>query len=93
MYGIFIWITLGTFYSIISKCIDKKNKNYSLLPTIMIGIVGGVVGGYIGRVIIKVIQFSKLLDYTNIVMPFLGAILVLYYFNYLAEEGKTSYGK
>lgn len=59
----------------------------------IIGIVGGVVGGYIGRVIIKVIQFSKLLDYTNIVMPFLGAILVIYYFNYLADEGKSTYNK
>ncbi|WP_136667004.1 hypothetical protein [Flavobacterium sp. H122] len=93
MYAIFIWITLGIIYSLISKLTDLKNKNYGLTSTVAIGIVGGVIGGYIGRFILKTIHHDSLLDINNIIMPVIGAILVVYYFNYLAKEARTSYSK
>jgi uncharacterized membrane protein YeaQ/YmgE (transglycosylase-associated protein family) len=88
MYAIFIWITVGISYGIISKLTDLKNS-YGLTSTTFIGIVGAVVGGYIGRFVLKTIHYDYLLDINNVVMPVIGALLLIYFFNFLAKESKN----
>ena len=81
MFGILGWIVFGLIVGVIAKLLMPGKDPGGFIVTTLLGIVGAVLGGYAGRMM----GLYGPNDSAGIFMSILGAVIVLFIYNWLVR--------
>ena len=80
--GFISWIVVGAIAGFLASFVMRAREG--LLMMIVLGIVGGLVGGFIASSVLKMGSVNGI-NVESIVIATLGAILILFLFNFMGR--------
>ncbi len=85
------WIVLGALAGFLARAIMPGAQNYSLVVTIVLGIVGALVGGFLANVLGlgDAGATDGAINLWSILTAALGAILVVFIYGKVAGASRT----
>jgi uncharacterized membrane protein YeaQ/YmgE (transglycosylase-associated protein family) len=75
--GLLTWIVVGAIAGWLASLVIK-GSGLGLIGNIVVGVIGALVGGYLAGTFFNVSNAISGINFTTIVVAFLGAIVVLF---------------
>jgi uncharacterized membrane protein YeaQ/YmgE (transglycosylase-associated protein family) len=85
--GILSWIVVGLIAGFLAGLV-VKGSGFGLFWNIIIGVIGGLLGGWVGQSLLGIDAAVTGINWTSILVAFLGAVLLLLIVN-LFRHGRT----
>jgi uncharacterized membrane protein YeaQ/YmgE (transglycosylase-associated protein family) len=75
--GLLTWIVVGAIAGWLASLVIK-GSGLGLIGNIVVGVIGALVGGYLAGTFFNVSNAISGINFTTIVVAFLGAVVVLF---------------
>ncbi len=83
--GIVSWIVVGLIAGFLAGWV-VKGKGFGFFWNIIIGILGGLLGGWVGQRLLNINASVTGINWTSILVAFLGAVLLLLIVNLIRRR-------
>ncbi len=75
--GLLTWVVVGAIAGWLASSV-MKGSGLGLIGNIVVGVIGALVGGYLAGTFFNMSNAISGINFTTIVVAFLGAVIVLF---------------
>lgn len=83
--GIVSWIVVGLIAGFLALVVVKGSGS-GLIMNVVIGVLGGLLGGWVGEEFLNINASLTGINWSSILVAFLGAVLLLLLFNLIRRR-------
>jgi uncharacterized membrane protein YeaQ/YmgE (transglycosylase-associated protein family) len=90
--GLISWLVVGAIAGYLAGFLVKGDEGLGVIGHVALGVVGGLVGGFLAGLLTGGNDYITGINITTIVVAVLGAVVLVYGYNFIQRRMKSGGG-